>query len=247
MLRISVWFLGALACLGAATQGRADVTLATWTTGSGSPITANGSLNVPTVTNMNLTLTTPATGNAGTVFTTNWGGLGWTGLSSLGTITSPTNSSIGIGYLNSATNTQTIRSTVVLNQFYMFFDYVDNSTYDFSNWSGSVQQVAVSNASQISLSGKTVTVSGLSSGSVSDGFALYFSGATLAANTNFQYNINSSVGGTAGFSFGVAVPEPGTLLLGGIAAACGGTGVWFKRRKKAPVDQPAEEPAEPTA
>ena len=30
----------------------------------------------------------------------------------------------------------------------------------------------------------------------------------------------------------VAVPEPGTLLLGGIAAACGGGGVWWKRRKR---------------
>ncbi len=39
-----------------------------------------------------------------------------------------------------------------------------------------------------------------------------------------------------------AVPEPGTLLLGGIAAACGGTGVWFKRRKKSPANQPPKEP-----
>ena len=30
-----------------------------------------------------------------------------------------------------------------------------------------------------------------------------------------------------------AVPEPGTLLLGGIAALTGGTGVWWKCRKKA--------------
>jgi hypothetical protein len=30
----------------------------------------------------------------------------------------------------------------------------------------------------------------------------------------------------------VAVPEPGTLLLGGLAAACGGGGVWWKRRKR---------------
>jgi hypothetical protein len=29
-----------------------------------------------------------------------------------------------------------------------------------------------------------------------------------------------------------AVPEPGTMLLGGIAAACGGAGAWWKRRKR---------------
>ena len=38
---------------------------------------------------------------------------------------------------------------------------------------------------------------------------------------------------TSGFALtqGVVVPEPGTLLLGGIASACGGTGVWWRRRK----------------
>jgi len=30
----------------------------------------------------------------------------------------------------------------------------------------------------------------------------------------------------------VAVPEPGTMLLGGIAAAAGGAGAWWKRRKQ---------------
>ena len=29
------------------------------------------------------------------------------------------------------------------------------------------------------------------------------------------------------------VPEPGTLLLGGIAVACGGGGVWWRRKRKA--------------
>jgi len=37
-----------------------------------------------------------------------------------------------------------------------------------------------------------------------------------------------------------AVPEPGTLLLGGIAAACGGTGVWWKRRKRQPQAETTE-------
>ncbi len=44
----------------------------------------------------------------------------------------------------------------------------------------------------------------------------------------------------------VAVPEPGTLLLGGIAAACGGGGVWWKRRKR-PAAQPAPTEAESEA
>ena len=40
-----------------------------------------------------------------------------------------------------------------------------------------------------------------------------------------------------------AVPEPGTLLLGGIAAACGGTGVWWKRRKRQPQPETTEQSA----
>ena len=31
------------------------------------------------------------------------------------------------------------------------------------------------------------------------------------------------------------VPEPGTLLLGAIAAACGGGGLWGRRKQKQPV------------
>jgi len=37
-----------------------------------------------------------------------------------------------------------------------------------------------------------------------------------------------------GYTFGIyVVPEPGTLLLGSIAAACGGGGVWWRRKRKA--------------
>jgi len=35
-----------------------------------------------------------------------------------------------------------------------------------------------------------------------------------------------------GAQFGVSVPEPGTLILGGIAAVSGGCGIWWKRRRK---------------
>ena len=40
-----------------------------------------------------------------------------------------------------------------------------------------------------------------------------------------------------------AVPEPGTLLLAGIASACGGTGVWWKRCKRQPQAASIELPA----
>ena len=55
----------------------------------------------------------------------------------------------------------------------------------------------------------------------------------------------SATGGTASGDFrfslnGAAVPEPGTLLLGGIAAMCGSGGVWWKRRRKN-VEAPAKE------
>jgi hypothetical protein len=40
-----------------------------------------------------------------------------------------------------------------------------------------------------------------------------------------------------------AVPEPGTLFLGGIAALTGGGGVWWKRRRKGAVNSAASQPA----
>ena len=39
-----------------------------------------------------------------------------------------------------------------------------------------------------------------------------------------------------------AVPEPGTLLLAAIASACGGTGVWWKHRKRQPQAASTEQP-----
>jgi hypothetical protein len=43
----------------------------------------------------------------------------------------------------------------------------------------------------------------------------------LSTTSPFQFQLN-----------GTAVPEPGTLLLGAIAAASSGTGFWWKRRRK---------------
>jgi LPXTG-motif cell wall-anchored protein len=51
--------------------------------------------------------------------------------------------------------------------------------------------------------------------------AMSFTDNGAAAASVFQFQLN-----------GTAVPEPGTLLLGGIAALTGGGGVWWKRRRK---------------
>ena len=39
-----------------------------------------------------------------------------------------------------------------------------------------------------------------------------------------------------------AVPEPGTLLLACVASTCGGTGVWWKHRKRQPQAASTEQP-----
>jgi uncharacterized OsmC-like protein len=83
--------------------------------------------------------------------------------------------------------------------------------------------------------------------------------ASSTADTNFKWAIgpatpsyiSASTNGTTwidstnviNFGGQIAVPEPGTLLLGGIAAACGGTGVWWKRRKRQPQPETTEQPA----
>ena len=45
------------------------------------------------------------------------------------------------------------------------------------------------------------------------------------------YTLTGYNGANIRFEMGSAVPEPGTLILGSIAAACGGGGVWWRRRK----------------
>ena len=73
-----------------------------------------------------------------------------------------------------------------------------------------------------------------------DGVGSFASAAVPSAWTSL-----SATGGTASGDFqfslnGAAVPESGTLLLGGIAAMCGSGGVWWKRRRKN-VEAPAKE------
>ncbi|MFM8930539.1 MAG: PEP-CTERM sorting domain-containing protein, partial [Gemmataceae bacterium] len=50
----------------------------------------------------------------------------------------------------------------------------------------------------------------------------FFNGTSWTSTTN-----------SLGATINVSVPEPGTLLLGGIAAACGSGGVWWRRKRKA--------------
>jgi hypothetical protein len=104
----------------------------------------------------------------------------------------------------------------------------------------------------VSLNGGTAVTSANSVLDTNEQFVLnqnYLLLSNKSTTAGGVFNLGFSNGGGTGGNFGcvngiqiVAVPEPGTLLLGGIAAACGGTGVWWKRRKKAPADQPAEEP-----
>ena len=56
---------------------------------------------------------------------------------------------------------------------------------------------------------------------------------TISAGSGFTYDSGSTGSNAPSYGFQInAVPEPGTLLLGGIAALTGGGGVWWKRRRK---------------
>jgi hypothetical protein len=67
---------------------------------------------------------------------------------------------------------------------------------------------------------------------------------TAAQFTTFTYT-NSFGGNNSAFVLNAsAVPEPGTLLLGGIAACSGAAGAWWKRRKrKATQPETTDQPA----
>jgi hypothetical protein len=81
------------------------------------------------------------------------------------------------------------------------------------------------------------------------------SGGTTAYDTtsNSSITLNSGLGFTSAAYFGgstnarfevYTVPEPGTLLLGGIAACSGAAGAWWKRRKrKTTQPETADQPA----
>ncbi len=102
-----------------------------------------------------------------------------------------------------------------------------------------------------------LSASGFPSGrdlSLSTSIATWSTGGTTTPWTLQTGSVNKNdgttptaftVGGTQ-FAFALettAVPEPGTLILGGIAAVSGGAGVWWKRRRKKATDQ-SEAPEE---
>jgi len=97
-----------------------------------------------------------------------------------------------------------------------------------------------------------ITNEALSSGSVYQLYSSIDSAAQLwqrsssATISNTSFITSASYNSAANnYAFTLsAVPEPGTLLLGGIAACSGAAGAWWKRRKRKPTqpettDQPA--------
>ena len=59
------------------------------------------------------------------------------------------------------------------------------------------------------------------------------SNGTTPGDYGFSSATQTAVTGSEYLTYQLsAVPEPGTMLLGGIAAACGGAGAWWKRRKR---------------
>jgi len=69
--------------------------------------------------------------------------------------------------------------------------------------------------------------------------------STITNNPVYGFYDTSYVGSPSSFARFevVGVPEPGTLILGGIAAITGGGGVWWKRRRKGAGNSAATEPA----
>jgi len=74
---------------------------------------------------------------------------------------------------------------------------------------------------------------------------LQFTNSSLSTSAvTFTTNGITATGASATLNIGVAVPEPGTLLLGGIAACSGAAGAWWKRRKrKATQPETTDQPA----
>jgi len=69
--------------------------------------------------------------------------------------------------------------------------------------------------------------------------------STISTNSGYGLTGGSYIGSSPYARFEVyTVPEPGTLLLGGIAACSGAAGAWWKRRKrKATQPETTDQPA----
>jgi hypothetical protein len=117
-------------------------------------------------------------------------------------------------------------------------DATNGAGYTFTGFSSSTNlnsgstYVAVLDTSALNLSGTTfleVFTNGPGSPSL-NGASQQGSSAWVAE----AYQIKGSV---------VMVPEPGPLLLGGIAAACGGGGAWWRRRRRQAKEVAVADPA----
>jgi hypothetical protein len=115
---------------------------------------------------------------------------------------------------------------------------------------GSLTQAFVNGTNDFSFAGTAIAGVSLTAGTyeldIKNINAGYNYNSTPTNTTNSAYGFSSAtqsaVTGSEYLTYQLsAVPEPGTMLLGGIAAACGGAGAWWKRRKR-PVLLP-ENPA----
>jgi hypothetical protein len=166
---------------------------------------------------------------------------GWNLNSSVGAFTPAIYNAFNIG-VKTVSATQSIQSSQTISDFYLVFNFTQGGTYDFSSFlTGIGGSTTLVGGTKTASTATTVTVS--NGNQVADGFMAKFSGTMNGGPTYSFTTSGASTDGSAALNIGVAVPEPGTLLLGGIAAACGGTGVWWKRRKRQPQPETTEQPA----
>lgn len=240
--------LGLATCFAFAGLAKADVVLASNTAG-GTPPTTTGTGTLSNTStggsvNTNLTYTTVSQSNSGGVTSVNYSTAtnGWSLNSSVGAFSPTTYNAFNIG-VKVASATQSIQSSQTLSNFYLVFNYTQGGTYDFSSFltsiGGSMTYLGGTATANTSTS---VTVS--NGNNVTDGFMVQFSGTMTGGNTYSFTTSGASADGSATLNIGVAVPEPGTLLLGGIAACSGAAGAWWKRRKrKATQPETTDQPA----
>ena len=119
------------------------------------------------------------------------------------------------------------------------FDLRNSANSQIANGSGGVLSggVLTLNTSTFGADTYWLGVSGLNAGynqgstaSLTSSDSGWISEATMV--TTNQGSTSASGSALFQVSLTAAVPEPGTMLLGGIAAAVGGAGAWWKRRKQ---------------
>ena len=219
--------LGLAACFAFAGLAKADVVLAsntagTSTTGSGTLSNTSTGGSVSTTFNY----TTAASGNSGGVSNINYSSAttSWNLAPSVGAFSPTTYNAFNIGELSGSAS-HTITSTQTLTDFYLIFNWTEGGTYDFSGISGTMTYLG-GTATAFNNTSKTVTAS--TGNSQSDGFMLQFTNSSLSTSAvTFTTNGITATGASATLNIGVAVPEPGTLLLGGLASLVGGA-LWRK-------------------